>query len=157
MTGAGQEQVRLGYQQSGPPQAPPGVYIDPVSQLVLPQGGRLAGRARVAAALILGVLLFTVTLGIGYIAWSAFTWGRGQTPAQRILNLRCWLPQDGRLAGRDEMAIRQILGFFQIADEMVHDRDKPLLIARDKFLEGVWFVGTNLQHETDVRVTQRKL
>jgi uncharacterized RDD family membrane protein YckC len=56
--------------------------------------------------------LFCVTLGIGYIAWGVFTWGRGQTPAQRILNLRCWLTQDGRVAGRDEMGIRQVLGFF---------------------------------------------
>lgn len=29
--------------------------------------------------------------------------------------VRCWLPQDSRLAGRDEMAIRQILGFFLCA------------------------------------------
>jgi uncharacterized RDD family membrane protein YckC len=83
-----------------------------MSELVLPSGVRLASRAQVAAAFILGVLLFGGTLGIGYIAWSVFTWGHGQTPAQRILNLRCWLPQDGRVAGRDEMGIRQVLGLF---------------------------------------------
>jgi len=57
-------------------------------------------------------LLFILTLGIGYIAWSPFIWGQGRTPAQRILNLPCWLPEDCRVAGRDEMAIRQVLGFF---------------------------------------------
>jgi uncharacterized RDD family membrane protein YckC len=106
------QEIRSGYEQFAPPQAPPGMYFDPASELVLPQGTRLASRAQVAAAFILGLLLFGVTLGIGYLAWSAFTWGHGQTPAQRILNLRCWLTQDSRVAGRDEMGIRQVLGFF---------------------------------------------
>jgi uncharacterized RDD family membrane protein YckC len=43
--------------------------------------------------LLLGLLLFSATLGIGYIAWSLFTWGQG----------------------RDEMAVRQVLGFFLCA------------------------------------------
>jgi hypothetical protein len=109
------QQVGPGHQQFAPPQAPPGMHVDPASDLVLPQGARLASRAQVAAAFVLGLLLFGVTLGLGYIAWSAFTWGRGQTPAQRILGLRCWLAQDGRVAGRDEMGIRQILGFSSAA------------------------------------------
>jgi uncharacterized RDD family membrane protein YckC len=83
-----------------------------VPELVLPPGVRLASRAQVAAAFILALLLFAVTLGIGYIAWGAITWGQGQTPAQRILSLRCWLTQDGRVAGRDEMGTRQVLGLF---------------------------------------------
>ena len=107
------EEIRRGgYEQFLPPQAPPGMYFDPASNLVLPQGVRLASRARVAAALLLGLLLFILTLGIGYIAWSLFTWGQGRTPAQRILNLRCWLPESCRVADRAEMAIRQVLGFF---------------------------------------------
>jgi uncharacterized RDD family membrane protein YckC len=83
-----------------------------VSEFVLPPGARLASRAQVAAAFILALLLFAVTLGIGYIAWGAVTWGQGQTPAQRILSLRCWVTQDGRVAGRDEMGTRQVLGLF---------------------------------------------
>ncbi|MGD0701334.1 MAG: RDD family protein [Trebonia sp.] len=95
MTGA--EQVRTGQPEFVP---------------ALPPDLRLASRAQVAASFLLGLLLFAVTLGIGYIGWSVFTWGHGQTPAQRIISLRCWLPQDGRVAGRDEMAIRQVLGLF---------------------------------------------
>ena len=91
---------------------PPGMYLDPASRLVLPQGARLASRARVAAALLLALVLFGVPLGIGYVAWSLFTWNQGRTPAQRILSLRCWLPEPRRVAGRDDMAVRQVLGFF---------------------------------------------
>jgi hypothetical protein len=88
------------------------MYFDPASKLVLPQGVRLASRARVAASLLLGLLLFGVTLGIGYVTWSLFAWSQGRTPAQRILNLRCWLPEPRRVADRDDMAVRQVLGFF---------------------------------------------
>src|ERR1700727_3135903 len=93
-------------------QAPPGTYVAPASALILPQGLRIASRSRVAAPLILALLLFSVTLGIGYIAWSLFEWGQGRTPAQRILGLRCWLPEACQVAERHDMAVRQVLGFF---------------------------------------------
>jgi uncharacterized RDD family membrane protein YckC len=105
-------EIKRGYEQFVPPQAPPGMYFDPASELFLPQGVRLASRAQVARAWILGLLLFSVTLGIGYIAWSLFVWGQGRTPAQRILSLRCWLPESRRVAGREQTAERQITGFF---------------------------------------------
>jgi len=101
-------QVQPGYEQFPPAAAPPGMYFDPESGLFLPQGARLASRGRVAAAWFLGFSLFIVTLGIGYIAWSAFVWGQGRSPAQRILGLRCWQPELGRVAGRKQLALRQI-------------------------------------------------
>ena len=101
-----------GYERSVPPQAPPGMYVDPASGLFLPQGVRLASRGQVARAWFLGLLLFGVTLGIGYVTWSLFAWGQGRTPAQRMLRLRCWLPESRRVAGRKQMARRQISGFF---------------------------------------------
>jgi uncharacterized RDD family membrane protein YckC len=133
--------------QLGMPQLPPGMYYDPASELVLPQGARLASRAQVAAALFLSLLLFAVTLGIGYVAWSGFTWGQGQTPAQRILSLRCWLPQEGRAAGRDEMGIRQVLGFF-LSGGLIWG---PLvwLISKNRRSAGDLLAGTIVLHNPD--------
>ena len=37
-------------------------------------------------------------------------WGQGQTPAQRILGLRCWRPEAGHVADRGLMALRQFAG-----------------------------------------------
>ncbi|MGD0067956.1 MAG: hypothetical protein ABSB76_31550 [Streptosporangiaceae bacterium] len=105
------QKVRRGYEQFAPSPAPPGMYFDPASGLFLPQGVRLASPGRVAAAWFLGLLLFSVTLGIGYVAWSLFAWGQGRSPAQQILSLRCWLPEPHRLAGRKQVALRQITGF----------------------------------------------
>ena len=106
------EEVRRGYEQSVPPKAPPGFYYDPASELFLPERAQLASRAQVARAWFLGLLLFTITLGVGYLAWSLFVWGQGRTPAQRLLHLRCWLPEARRMAHWSEMAQRQISGFF---------------------------------------------
>jgi hypothetical protein len=105
------EQVRLGYQQFAPPQAPPGMYFDPASELLLPQGVRLASRGQVASAWFLGLLLFGVTLGIGCITWSLFAWRHRRSLTRRILSLRCWLPEPRRVAGREQTALRQVTGF----------------------------------------------
>ena len=77
---------------------------------VLPEGVRPASTWQVTVTYLLAVLLFIVTLGVGYIAWSVVTWGQGQTPAQRIRGLRCWIPGTGRVAGRRRMAVRQVTG-----------------------------------------------
>ena len=77
---------------------------------VLPEGVRPASAWQVTVTYLLAVLLFIVTLGVGYIAWSVVTWGQGQTPAQRIRGLRCWIPGTGRVAGRRRMAVRQVTG-----------------------------------------------
>ncbi len=92
-------------------QVPTGMYVDSATGLVLPDGVSVASREQAAAAWFLGLLLFIGTLGIGYVTWSLCTWGEGRSPAQRMLGLRCWLPGPGRVAGREEVALRQITGF----------------------------------------------
>jgi uncharacterized RDD family membrane protein YckC len=108
---AGERAGKGGDEQSEPPQAPPGTYLDPVSGLTLPQGTRLASRAEVARAWFLGLALFIGTLGIGYVAWSVVEWGHGCSPAQRMLGLRCWRPDTRQVAGRGRTAARQVTGF----------------------------------------------
>lgn len=89
----------------------PGTYVDPVPEPFLPRGLRIASRGQVACAWLLGVLLFSLTLGVGYISWSLCSWGQGRSPAQRMFRLRCWLPESRQVAGRRQMAVRQITGF----------------------------------------------
>ncbi len=99
------------YPQFAAPEVPPGMRYDGETRLVLPADTRYtAARVRVLAGVALGFLLFAGTLGIGYLTWSAATWGRGQTPAQQLLGLRCWDPGTGRVPGRWQMAERQFLG-----------------------------------------------
>ena len=93
------------------PEVPPEMRYDHETGMVLPADTRYAAAwTRLIAGMALGVLLFAGTLGIGYLAWSVATWGRGQTPAQRLLGLRCWNPGTGRVPGRGQMAQRQFLG-----------------------------------------------
>jgi hypothetical protein len=141
------QDVRRGYEQFVPPQAPPGMYFDPASGLFQPQGVRLASRGRVAAAWLLGLLLFSVTLGIGYVTWSLFAWGQGRSPAQRILRLRCWLPEPRRVAGRKQMALRQITGFCLNGQLL----SGFFIWLNGRYLRSVgdFFAGTVILHDPD--------
>ncbi len=141
------QEGRRGYEQFVPPSAPPGMYFDPASGLFLPQGVRLASRGRVAAAWFLGLLLFSVTLGIGYITWSLFAWGQGRSPAQRMLSLRCWLPEPRRVAGRKQTALRQITGFCLNGQLL----SGFLIWLNGRYLRSVgdFFAGTVILHDPD--------
>ena len=56
--------------------------------LVGPQGIKAAGLGRRIAAYILDIVLFLVTLIIGYIIWWLFTLSHGQTPGKQLLGIR---------------------------------------------------------------------
>jgi len=139
--------ARRGYERFVPPQAPPGMYVDPASGLFLPQGVRLASRGQVARAWFLGLLLFSVTLGIGYLTWSLFAWGQGCTPAQRMLHLRCWLPESRRVAGRKQLAQRQITGF--LLNGQLLSGFFIWLSSRYLRSAGDFFAGTVLLYDPD--------
>lgn len=88
----------------------PGFYLDPQSGLQLPQGVALASVGRRIGAYFLAIPLVIVTLGIGYVIWGLIAWGNGQTPALQVLGMRCWRPDDGRVAGFWWMALRETIG-----------------------------------------------
>jgi uncharacterized RDD family membrane protein YckC len=100
-------QPEYGYGQVS---APPGMYVDPASGLVLPNGTTLATPGRRIGAYFLAIPLFIVTLGIGYIIWGLVLWGRGQTPALKVLKMRVWRPEELKPPGFGYMALREIIG-----------------------------------------------
>jgi uncharacterized RDD family membrane protein YckC len=141
------EAIRHGYEQYAPPPVPPGMFFDRQSGLVLPQGVRPRSVSRVVAAYSLAVLLFIVTLGIGYLAWGVVTWGGGQTPAQKLLGLRCWRPETGRPASRAQMALRQVSGLLLNGELLVGVF--ILLISKDRTSVGDYLIGTIVLHDPD--------
>jgi uncharacterized RDD family membrane protein YckC len=86
------------------------MYFDRKPGVVLPEGVRLASLGQLIASFCLAISLFVVTLGVGYIIWAVAIWGQGHTPAQQLMRLRCWLTETGRVASREDMAVRQVLG-----------------------------------------------
>jgi uncharacterized RDD family membrane protein YckC len=138
--------IKAGYEQFVPPRVPPGRYFDRDTWLILPLGVRPAQKGRVAASWFLGVGLFVVTLGVGYLAWSALTWDQGHTPAQRLLGLRCWRRDTRRVADRRHMALRQVTGLLN--GELMMG---PLiwLGSRDLNSVGDLFAGTRVLYDPD--------
>jgi uncharacterized RDD family membrane protein YckC len=139
--------IKVGYEQFDLPRVPPGRYFDRDTRLTLPLGVRPAEKGRVARSWFLGVGLFIVTLGVGYLAWSAVTWRQGQTPAQRLLGLRCWRPDTRRVADRQQMTLRQVTGVLLNGQALVG----PLiwLGSRDLNSVGDLFAGTRVLHDPD--------
>jgi uncharacterized RDD family membrane protein YckC len=131
--------IKVGYEQFVPPPVPPGMWFDRDTWLILPQGVRPASKGRVAASYALAIGLFIATLGAGYLAWAAVAWGHGQTPAQRLLGLRCFRRDSGRVAGRGHMALRQVTGLFLNGELLVG----PLIWLGSKELNSVgdFFAG----------------
>jgi uncharacterized RDD family membrane protein YckC len=99
-----------GYGQPGGMVAPPGMYFDQASGLLLPQGVELASSGRRIGAYFLAIPLAIITLGIGYVIWGLIVWANGQTPALQVLGMRCWRPDDGRVPGFWWMALREVVG-----------------------------------------------
>lgn len=78
-----------GYQAPGYPQPGAGLYLDPVTGLMIPQGTEVASVGYRIGAYFLAGLLWLVTLYIGYAIWGLISWANGQTPVQQVLGLRC--------------------------------------------------------------------
>jgi uncharacterized RDD family membrane protein YckC len=85
-------------------------YNDQLLNLGLPPGVELASVGRRIGAYFLAIPLAIVTLGIGYAIWGLIVWRNGQTPALQVLGMRCWRPEDRRVAGWGWMALREIVG-----------------------------------------------
>jgi uncharacterized RDD family membrane protein YckC len=90
--------------------APQGMYFEPTSELLLPDGVQLASVGRRIGAWFLSLLLMVVTLGIGYIIWGVIAWGKGTSPSLQVLGMRCWKPTENRVATWGTMALRDIVG-----------------------------------------------
>lgn len=87
-------------------------YLDPQSGLVLPTGVQLASHGRRVGAYFLSIVLVIVTLGIGFVIWGLILWPQGQTPAFKVLGMRCWRPESREVPGFWWMALREIVGRF---------------------------------------------
>ena len=59
---------------------------------------------------LLDIILFVLTLIIGYIIWWLIVLGRGQTPGKQLLGIRA-VRRDGNRVGWGLMFVREILQF----------------------------------------------
>jgi uncharacterized RDD family membrane protein YckC len=97
------------------PPAPPGPPYQPGSwpgHLGQPPGVEMASIGRRIGAYFLAIPLFIVTLGIGYVIWGLILWGRGTSPALKVLGMKCWLVNDQRVPGFWRMVLRDLVGNF---------------------------------------------
>ena len=70
----------------------------------------LAQPSRRLAGFLLDLLLFVVTLGIGWIVWSVFEARQSRTPGMRLTRELVVDVRSGRVVSGGRMAVRQLLG-----------------------------------------------
>jgi uncharacterized RDD family membrane protein YckC len=69
----------------------------------------LSSALRRLGALALDLLLFIVTLGIGWLVWSLIVWARGQSPAKQLLGMRVVHADTLETVSWGRMALREIV------------------------------------------------
>lgn len=93
--------------------APPGAPVEAGSALRTgrvppPSSKAMSSPDRRLRATALEVVLFATTLAVGWLLWSAVTWRHGQTPAKRLMRMRCIDTREGTAAGFRTMAHREV-------------------------------------------------
>lgn len=88
--------------------ASPAVDAVPVPRVPPPSSRDMSSPGRRLLAQGLDVVLFVVTAGVGWVAWSAVAWRHGQTPAKRLLRMRCIDTRVGTAARFRTMARREV-------------------------------------------------
>ena len=76
--------------------------------------GPLATGGRRFVGYLLYLLLFIVTLGIGYIIWDVIVWSKGRTPAYQIMKMQVVKKDTGMPADWGAMFLRGFVGFYII-------------------------------------------
>ena len=66
-------------------------------------------------AYLLDALLIIVTLVIGWLVWWVICWQTGQSPAKRIMKMRCMSVETNLCAGMGEMAMRELVGKYLLS------------------------------------------
>jgi uncharacterized RDD family membrane protein YckC len=129
-------------------QTPPGVVSAPLSS-----PGKRFG------AYLLDLLLLVVTAIIGWVVWSLIIWGRGQTPAKQLLNMRVVDATTHQVATWGKMALREfvvkgVLFYFistftlgigwLVAACMIFNRDRDYQTGWDRIATTVVVDGNDL-------------
>ena len=68
----------------------------------------LAGQGRRLGAFVLDIVLFAITLGIGWLIWLLVVGQRGQSPAKQLLGMHV-VEADGSRARRGLMVLREVM------------------------------------------------
>ncbi len=92
-----------------PPVVPSATIVAASPTRVAPPTSRaMSSRRRRAKAQALDLLLIVLTVGVGWSLWSLVAWRHGQTPAKRLMGMRCIDTRAGAAARFGTMARREV-------------------------------------------------
>lgn len=89
---------------------PPGPAYRPAQATPLPPGVVISTPGKRLGAFALDLLLFVVTLGIGYVVWWFIMFQYSQTPAKALLKMKTVKKDTGLRANYGTMVVRELVG-----------------------------------------------
>lgn len=75
----------------------------------MPTGVHVASAAKRFGGYLLEIVLAIFTLGIGWLVWAVFAFRDGQTPAKKVLKMRCIKLRTGESASWGTMFLREVI------------------------------------------------
>jgi uncharacterized RDD family membrane protein YckC len=94
-----------------PPPPPPSAagFVPGASNFM---GHEVSTPGRRFVAMLVEAALAIVTLGIGWLIWAVVLWSQntGQTPAKKVMKMRCVRTDTGETADFGTMAMRELVG-----------------------------------------------
>jgi uncharacterized RDD family membrane protein YckC len=82
----------------------------PVAGAYRVAGLQVSSAGRRFGAYLLDYLLIVVTIGIGWLIWSMFTWKNGQSPAKSLMKMRAVKVEGETTATWGTMFMREFIG-----------------------------------------------
>jgi uncharacterized RDD family membrane protein YckC len=89
---------------------PPAPFYQPAQATPLPPGVVVSTPGKRLGAFALDLLLFVVTLGIGYVVWWFIMFQFSQTPAKALLKMKTVKKDTGLRANYGTMVVRELVG-----------------------------------------------
>ena len=88
--------------------------------------------------MLLDGLLMLVTLFIGWIVWNIVLWGKGQSPAKKLLKMRVVMKDERRPATWGDMALREIVGKWLLGFVPLYTLVSGIVLLVDDGAQAVW-------------------
>jgi uncharacterized RDD family membrane protein YckC len=99
---------------------------------------QVSSKGKRFGALLLDGLLMLVTLFIGWIIWNIVLWGKGQSPAKKLLKMRVVMKDEHRHATRGDMALREIVGKWLLGFVPLYTLVSGIVLLVDDGAQAVW-------------------
>jgi uncharacterized RDD family membrane protein YckC len=99
---------------------------------------QVAGLGKRLGAYLLDIVLFFLTLMIGWIIWTLIVWAKGQSPGKQLLGMRCLKLRTNQTATWGTMCLREVVGKMLLGLVPLYSLISIIVLLVDDRHQGLW-------------------